>query len=112
MTPLTTIIQEALEVWLKCGYSYNDFWDYTFKDVNTVLDSYHFKIERENRRIYDQAYLTAVFIASGISGKPGPTFEEVYGAKEDETAYVDNAVLKELWLDYAETWNKKRKGGK
>ena len=69
-------------------------------------------MERENRKIYDQAYLTAVFIASGISGKPGPTFEEVYGTKEKEEAYVDDAYLRELWLDYAQAFNKKRKGGK
>jgi len=69
-------------------------------------------VEKENRRVYDQAYLTAVFLAAGFAGKQGPKFEEVYGNNEKEEAYVDNAYLKELWLDYASEWNKKRKGGK
>ena len=45
-----------------------------------------------------------------FAGEKVPEYEEVFtGTKTEETQYADNTYVKELFLDYAGEWNKRRR---
>lgn len=60
--------------------------------------------------MYTQAYITSLLTAEMMFGKGKITsFEELFSAEEKP---VDNAIVKEMFTDYMNVWNKKRKEGK
>ena len=61
--------------------------------------------------MYVQSYLNAIMNGYILNGKPVPTYDEIFKTKTPENEqYVDNAILKEMWLDYRAVWNKQKRG--
>ena len=65
------------------------------------MDNRQKVIEQHNRDIYNQAYITALLVGQMLNGKNPSKFEDLFTTTQTEEA-ANNAVVKELFLDYAE----------
>ena len=73
----------------------------SFSDVTIILNRQKSINEHRRREMYTQAYLTGLLTAQIMFGRGKiSSYEELFGEQDDR-------VLKEKWLAYAQTWNKK-----
>ena len=114
MPSLTDLIeQQILPGALKCGIKLFEFWEMTLKEIKLVIESYaenkNNELEQQKHYVYNNAYLTAVFVGCLFNGKQLPTISEVFPeVKSEETQDNNVLIIKEKLLDFAEQVNKRR----
>ena len=86
-----------------------------------VIDAYIEKRKFEDKQskitIYNQAYLTSLFVGSVIGGKSIPPIDKVFPELKPEPQEVnqsktmdrDSIILKERMIDFANEANKRRR---
>jgi len=91
----------------------------TLKEVQLVIECDNEmkkqELEVKKHQIYDDSYLTALFVGCILNGKTIPSFSEIFPDTKSDTKSVtstlDNNTLmiKEKLLDFANKANKRRK---
>ena len=109
-----------METALICGVSIKDYWNLTYGEIVKIVNAYQKKVETdiENQKgiIYQTAYLTAVFIGTSMSGKPIPSYEEIFPketiADDNELSERDKlamAMYRDQFIDYAKKVNERNR---
>lgn len=100
---------------IKCGIKPTEFWDYTFYEIQIIIESYAEETENKVKEKfafnYNNAVLIANFVCRGLNGEKLPPIHEIYPdmfaaptPKEDDKALQ---LYKEQFLDFANAHNRK-----
>ncbi len=89
----------------------------TLKEVHLVIDAFIKKEEDKAQQIkialYNNAYLTSIFVGHILGGKSIPQYSDVFkeelnAPKSQQDEAVDDSILADMMRDFARNANKQR----
>lgn len=118
------MFEETLPIALLSGVGIQEYWDLTFGEIVIILKNYQKKeearVKEQLSTTYNTAQLVASFVGLSMNGKDIPTIEEVFPSvfqkqvKEEDITEREvkaMALQKDIWVAYAERFNKQRQKG-
>ena len=103
---------------LRAGINLFEFWDMTISEVQDVVEAYIEKKKNEDKQlkgiIYNNAYLTALFVGQMLGGKHIASFEDIFPDEKNENdtmthQQMQDEILKEKLRDFAKKANQQRR---
>lgn len=85
--------------------------------IDAYIEKKKFKDKQTRINIYNQAYLTSMFVGTILGGKPIPQIDNVFPdlkpepqvENQSKTMDRESIILKEKMIDFANEANKRRK---
>lgn len=92
----------------------------TIKEVQMVAEAYIENRKDEDKilksTIYNQSYLTAMFVGQMLSGKKVSTFEDIFPdvalntqGSEKSKAEIEASIIRDKFMDFARKANEQRR---
>lgn len=116
---MTELIDKLLSAALRANISLFDFWNMTIKEVQMVSEAFIDNKRNEDRilksTIYNQSYLTAMFVGQILGGKKPSSIEDIFPdlAVEDvqgkSQAEIEASIIRDKFMDFARKANEQRK---
>ena len=111
------MFEETLPIALLSGVSIQEYWDLTFGEIVIILKNYQKKeearVKEQLSATYNTAYLVASFVGLSMNEEVFPSVFQKQVKEEDITEREAKAMAlqKDIWVAYAERFNKQRQKG-